>query len=92
MTADEREAAFQRHLESTANYVAAIRRAGDLPWFQDPEHLAKLEPSYPGISERPGIEARRMFSSRYTRPGPPASLMTDPRKPENYTTTEEISV
>ena len=28
----DREAAFQRHLEATVNYNAAIEAAGDEPW------------------------------------------------------------
>jgi hypothetical protein len=80
MTEDEREQAFLRHLFNTEDYFAAVRENGGVPWFDDPEHLAKLEPSYPGISEHPGIEARRMFfTGRYTRPTPPAGLLTDPR-------------
>lgn len=88
MTAEDREEAFQRHLASTANYFATLRANGNVPWFEDPEHLEKLEPSYPGISRHPGIEARRMFfTGRYDRPAPPAGLMTDPRKPEHEVAT-----
>lgn len=80
MTTDEKEQAFLRHVESTENYFAAVRANGEVPWFEDPEHLATLEPSFPGISEHPGIEARRMFfTGRYTRPEPPEGLPRDPR-------------
>jgi hypothetical protein len=88
--AARREEAFQQHFASMAPYFDAVRENGGVPWFEDPEHLAKLEPAFPGISEHPGIEARRMFFiGRYDRPAPPAGLMTDPRKRENYT--EEIN-
>lgn len=30
---EDRERAFQTHLQRTTNYFAAIRDAGDLPWF-----------------------------------------------------------
>ena len=86
MTDADREAAFQHHLASMVPYIDAVRANGGVPWFEDPEHLARLEPAFPGISEHPGIEARRMFFiGRYDRPALPAGLMTDPRKPENYT-------
>jgi hypothetical protein len=42
MTDDEREAAFQRHLESTVNYFAAIEAAGDKPWFSSVEERREL--------------------------------------------------
>ena len=32
-TEAERELAFQRYIESTTNYFAAIEAAGDRPWF-----------------------------------------------------------
>ncbi|ORB67685.1 hypothetical protein [Mycolicibacterium tusciae] len=90
MTEHDKEQAFLRHIESTKNYFAAVRTNGNVPWFEDLEHLEKLEPSYPGISQRPGIEARRVFfTGRYTRPEPPEGLHRDPRKPENRT--EELS-
>jgi hypothetical protein len=57
VTADEKEQAFLRHVENTENYFAAVRANGNVPWFEDLEQLAKLEPSYPVISERtaPGV-------------------------------------
>lgn len=33
----EREAAFQRYLEQTANYFAAVVERGDSPWFSSQE-------------------------------------------------------
>ena len=90
MTDDDREAAFQHQLDRTATYFDAVRENGDVPWFDDPEHLARLEPSFPGISDHPGIEARRMvFTGRYTRPEPPEGLQRDPRKPQHL---EELPV
>ncbi|KUI26555.1 hypothetical protein AU196_02785 [Mycobacterium sp. IS-1742] len=78
MTADEKEQAFLRHVYSTENYFAAVRENGGTPWWEDPEHLAKLELAFPGISKHPGIEARRMFfTGRYTRPQPPERMHTD---------------
>lgn len=92
MTDEEREAAFQFHLQRTEAYFAAVRENGDVPWFECPEHLAKLEQqAFPGISEHPGEEAHRMFFlGRYDRPEPPEGLHVDPRTPESYT--EEINV
>ncbi|MGZ4542527.1 MAG: hypothetical protein ACXVXI_05260 [Mycobacteriaceae bacterium] len=89
MTTDEKEQVFLRHVESTENYFAAVRANGNVPWFEDLEHLEKLEVSYPGISQRPGMEARRMFfTGRWTRPEPPEGLHVDPRTPQDRT--EEI--
>lgn len=30
----DEEAAFQRHLEQSTNYFNAVRKHGDLPWFE----------------------------------------------------------
>lgn len=58
----EREAAFQRHVESTVNYFAAVEAAGDTPWFRSEDKLSKLGLS--GLSE---IDARRsLFFRRWT--------------------------
>lgn len=87
MTATDLETAFQLQLASTENYFTAVRENGGLPWFEDPEHLERLEPSFPGISDHPGIEARRMFyTGRFTRPQPPQGLHRDPRQPEHEVT------
>jgi hypothetical protein len=81
VTADEKEQAFLRHVFHTENYWAAVRANGGTPWWEDPEHLAKLELAFPGISQRPGIEARRVFfTGRYSRPEPPEGLHVDPRQ------------
>lgn len=86
MNATDREAAFQRHLDGTVNYFAAIRAAGDLPWFEDAERLERLEERYPGISRLPAIDARRLFfAGRYSRPAPPVGMQSDPRTPQTYT-------
>ena len=41
-TLAEREAAFQRHLETTVEYFAAVIANGDQPWFTNPEKLSRL--------------------------------------------------
>ncbi|BBZ27868.1 hypothetical protein MMAD_21630 [Mycolicibacterium madagascariense] len=66
MTEDEREQAFLRSVFNTECYFAAVRAAGDVPWFEDPDKLAKLEDKCPGISQSPGEDARRiLFNRRY---------------------------
>ncbi|WP_156517430.1 hypothetical protein [Rhodococcus sp. LB1] len=35
MSPQDQEAAFQRHLRMSANYIATIHEAGDLAWFED---------------------------------------------------------
>lgn len=80
MSPDDLTDDFRRHLERTANYFAAVRANGDVPWFEDPQRLAALETRFPGISELSGEDARRVFfAARYSRPAPPGGLMTDPR-------------
>lgn len=56
------EQEFLRFLfESGADYEAAVRRNGNVPWFEDPEKLEKL-----GLSGLRGVEARRaLFMRRY---------------------------
>lgn len=64
----ERERKYQHHLATTVQYFAAIREAGDLPWFDSPERLAALESRCPGISQTPGEPARRrLFMTRYDK-------------------------
>lgn len=58
-TEAEREAAFQRHLESTANYFTAIEAAGDTPWFRSEDKLARL-----GLSGLGETDARRALYFR----------------------------
>jgi len=35
LSALEREAAFQRHLQMSSKYIEAIHEAGDLAWFEE---------------------------------------------------------
>jgi hypothetical protein len=70
---DEREAAFERHLERSENYFAAVEAAGDLPWYEDPEKLGRLEPKIPGISGMTTKERRRALFMRHRKPDAPAS-------------------
>ena len=39
---DEREAAYQRYVELSAPYVAAIEAAGDQPWFSSEDERREL--------------------------------------------------
>ena len=85
MTKDQ-EQDFQRHMENTVEYFAKVEAAGDTPWFDDPEKLARLEPRCPGISGLRGLDARRaLFAVRYTRPA--HTPWWDPRLPEAYADT-----
>lgn len=60
----DREEAFQRYMELKVEYFLEVVEAGDLPWFNDPEKLAKL-----GISGDTEEERRRqLFMRRYKRP------------------------
>lgn len=62
---ERREEAFQHHLDKSENYVAAIREAGDVPWWENPEKLAKLENKIPGISAMTPDERRRALFMRH---------------------------
>lgn len=67
MTEQQREALFQRYLASTVNYEAAIRDAGDLPWWEHPDKLAILESRIPGISQMTPDERRRALWERHRK-------------------------
>lgn len=64
LTEAERDAAFRRYLERTEPYNAAIEAAGDLPWYRNPEKLAKLERHIPGITAMTEDERRRALFNR----------------------------
>lgn len=64
-TLDDRR--FQAYLERSEPYVAAIREAGDVPWWEDPERVARLETRVPGISEMTTTERRRALWDRKSR-------------------------
>ncbi len=61
----DRETAYQRLVETTVEYNAAIEAAGDLPWFKDPVKLARLERRIPGITEMTEDERRRALFNRH---------------------------
>ncbi|AFC51940.1 hypothetical protein [Mycobacterium paraintracellulare] len=65
----DHEAAYQRYAASTVEYNAAIEAAGDLPWFRDPEKVAKLERHIAGISSMGEDERRRALYMRHRRKG-----------------------
>lgn len=74
---------FEEYVERHVPYFEKVRADGDLPWFEDPEKLQKLEPRVPGITEASAEDARRMlFDLRYSRPNAVADdLTTDLPRP-----------
>lgn len=65
MTPSSAAEGFQRHLERSENYFAAVEAAGDLPWYEDPEKLSKLESRIPGITSMDTKERRRALFMRH---------------------------
>jgi hypothetical protein len=61
---------FETYVQRTAAYVAAIREAGDSPWFECPVKLAKLEAQMPGIEELSPLERRRALWTRHRKEQP----------------------
>ncbi len=61
------EKAFQRHLETTVDYFAAVVDNGGEPWFKNPDKLARLERHIPGISQMPPEERRRALFMRHRK-------------------------
>jgi hypothetical protein len=57
--------AFADYAASKESYNAAIEAAGDLPWFRDPEKVAKLEHHIPGISAMTEDERRRALFNHH---------------------------
>lgn len=59
---------FEEYEARSASYFDAVREAGDLPWFEDPEKRAPAL-SVLGLPEdTPPIELRRaLWERRYTR-------------------------
>lgn len=55
---------FEDYAARTLEYNAAIEAAGDLPWFRNPEKLAKLEHHIPGITAMTEDERRRALWKR----------------------------
>jgi hypothetical protein len=58
---------FERYLEQTENYFAAIRAAGDLPWFEDPEKRAEIVARMCLPQDIDPLELRRMLFERGRR-------------------------
>lgn len=66
----DREDEFQRYMELKTEYFEEVEANGDVPWFKDPEKLAKL-----GISGDTEEDRRRqLFMRRYRRPQPPQTI------------------
>jgi hypothetical protein len=64
---------FERYLEGNVRYVEAVKAAEVVPWFENPEKLARLEERIPGISQMPAKERRRaLFNRHRTQPEAPA--------------------
>jgi hypothetical protein len=61
-----REEAFRRYLETSAPYFAAVEAAGGLPWYDDPDKLARLEQQIAGISQLHPEERRKALFMRHT--------------------------
>lgn len=71
-TPEEREAAFQRYLELSAPYVAAIEAAGDEPWFSSVEERRELymhrhRPMSPTRPAETGRSQRAVYDGRQTK-------------------------
>ncbi|ORV81272.1 hypothetical protein AWC11_02370 [Mycobacterium interjectum] len=56
---------FEEYAERTEPYNAAIEAAGDLPWYRDPEKVAKLEQHIPGITAMTEDERRRALFNHH---------------------------
>lgn len=69
-SAEDREADFQRYLQASTNYFAAIREAGDLAWFEDGHPRRYVALAQLGLDDDvTEIELRRaMFMRRYNKP------------------------
>lgn len=62
------EAAYQRYLAATENYNAAIREAGDLPWWADPSRRAAVCRRIGIPEDTEPAEVRRALFQRHRRP------------------------
>ena len=56
--ADDEER-FRAYLERTVPYAAAIREAGDLPWWEDPERSARVAAHVGLPADAPAEDLRR---------------------------------
>lgn len=63
---------FERYVESKVPYVKAVEDADAVPWWENPDKLAKLEERIPGISQMPAKERRRALFMRHRKPEAPA--------------------
>jgi hypothetical protein len=55
---------FDDYLASSENYMAAIREADDLPWYDDPDRRAKVAARLGLPAETPALELRRALFER----------------------------
>jgi hypothetical protein len=62
---------FDEYIESTENYMQAIRDADDLPWFEDPERSAAMAEKLGLPTDTPALELRRTLWQRgHNQPSP----------------------
>lgn len=55
---------FEDYTASSENYVAAIREAGDLPWFEDPERRSRAAAQLGLPEDTDPMELRRALWAR----------------------------
>ena len=67
MSPQDREAAFERHLQMSAKYIEAIHEAGDLAWFEHGHPRRYVILSQLGLDDDiEEIDLRRaLFERRY---------------------------
>uniref|UniRef100_A0AB39U256 Tail assembly chaperone n=1 Tax=Mycolicibacterium phage Alyssa1 TaxID=3240801 RepID=A0AB39U256_9CAUD len=58
---------FEQYLERSEPYFAAVREAGDLPWFEDPEKRAAAAVKLGLSAETDPLELRRALWERRNR-------------------------
>uniref|UniRef100_A0AB39U2N4 Uncharacterized protein n=11 Tax=unclassified Caudoviricetes TaxID=2788787 RepID=A0AB39U2N4_9CAUD len=63
----ERIETFEQYLERSEPYFAAIREAGDLPWFEDTEKRAATAVRLGLAADAEPLEVRRALWERRSR-------------------------
>lgn len=63
----ERVETFEQYLERSEPYNAAVRAAGDLPWFEDPEKRAEIAEQLGLPTDTDPMELRKALWERRNR-------------------------
>ncbi|MCV7217149.1 hypothetical protein H7J51_17910 [Mycobacterium crocinum] len=61
------ETSFEEYLERSEPYFAAVREAGNLPWFEDPEKLAATAAKLGLPADADPMKLRRALWERRNR-------------------------